>query len=1209
LESREEEVSAREKNPSFFRSKMAWRFKASKFKNAAPKTPKFEHLIRDLSIGSYMSHGNCIAASAAYMAFNWDTSGSNLAVLPLDTKGRQNKTSVPLIYAHPDFVTDFQFSPFDDGLLATGSLDTTIKIWRIPERGMPVGGLHKAELTLESQPRRIEGIAFNPSADGVMASTSGTKLAVWDLFEGKEMFSFDGHDDDVQSFCWQPSGRLLATQSRDRQLRIVDPRAVADNQLPLSCDSHQGLKDSKVVWLSDGNRLLTSGFGADRCRELFIRDIRNLSEPQKQLTLDASAGILVPLYDPDTEMCFLAGKGDGYIQFVEVTNSDPFIAEAPVRYNGGDLTKGACLVPKRAMDVMQGEVNRLLQLSGSSVVPVTWQVPRKSYRDYHADIYPETNGYTAMMGPDEWSRGDDTPVPKINLDPKKRPKEVLTVYQSGPLSAKRKRDFAANSSRKSSISSDCQMSPSGGELSSSEQSSPTSSSSAASKPMSVGNNSDNQTKEMVQPNEDAAFAIADSTFVKPSPRPRTKVSRVTSNGASEQSDDSMDSPKPKRLLDSPFLSANKPQPQPRPPQLSSKPSPQLPPKPRLSSSQSVDVAPSPPPTPSSMQQDMPTQPKQENGSSNNGNESNVDEGLAMLRRQPSIRDRKKLFEESMKRNQSESGNNGGGAPPPVARKSSVGSVFNRLISNESSNGGGGGKPIAEEDASGGAATAPVLRRKKTFQLPDAAAAAADQPERKPSRPVSKMFGRLSKFKHLKGDVMLKGKFDNLRNLSRTVPAESNFFHANPDRLAVPLTGQGGKISILETKRPGRIPAGIQPALIHGSTVMDFGFDPFDNARLVSGCDDGSVNLWRIPEETGLTTQTNETELTFCAHNEKIQIVKFHPLAQNVLLSAAFDKTVKIWNLEDSSQPALELTGHTEQLFSAEWSPCGNFVATVCKDGKIRIFDPRSGSEPVKEGGEIVPKKGARIVWVLEGLYLIVTGFGKQSERQITMFRSSDLEKVACRELDVSPAILVPHYDEDSSTLFVTGKGESTVMAFEVAHDGAHLFELSSYKGSGLHQGFAFLPKIACNVREVEFARAYRITNTTIEPISFTVPRVRPAYFQDDLFPETKILWQPTLTSGEWLEGSRKQPRRLDLRPEDMRPLSESKQGGGGESQRAYTGAGGTNQRASIAKIEKENAPPPPHQDKTQGQQPVNPLMQEMARNNYVVNPNNDDWSD
>ena len=105
---------------------MAWRFKASKYKNAAPIAAKPDHVIRELSLGSYLSHGNFIAASAAYMAFNWDNHGSSLAVLPVGAKGRQNH-DVPLIHAGGDFVTDFQFSPFDDGLLATGSQDTMVR--------------------------------------------------------------------------------------------------------------------------------------------------------------------------------------------------------------------------------------------------------------------------------------------------------------------------------------------------------------------------------------------------------------------------------------------------------------------------------------------------------------------------------------------------------------------------------------------------------------------------------------------------------------------------------------------------------------------------------------------------------------------------------------------------------------------------------------------------------------------------------------------------------------------------------------------------------------------------------------------------------------------------------------------------------------------------------------------------------------------------
>ena len=61
-----------------------------------------------------------------------------------------------------------------------------------------------------------------------------------------------------------------------------------------------------MVWVGEG-RVLTSGFGADRARELVIRDTRNRS-PQKVLSLDVSSGILVPLEDPD--MVFLCGWGD-----------------------------------------------------------------------------------------------------------------------------------------------------------------------------------------------------------------------------------------------------------------------------------------------------------------------------------------------------------------------------------------------------------------------------------------------------------------------------------------------------------------------------------------------------------------------------------------------------------------------------------------------------------------------------------------------------------------------------------------------------------------------------------------------------------------------------------------------------------------------------------------------------------------------------------
>lgn len=55
---------------------MSWRFKASKYKNAAPKLPKPDEWVRDLNIGSYQVNGQVIKASASFMAFNADVAGN-----------------------------------------------------------------------------------------------------------------------------------------------------------------------------------------------------------------------------------------------------------------------------------------------------------------------------------------------------------------------------------------------------------------------------------------------------------------------------------------------------------------------------------------------------------------------------------------------------------------------------------------------------------------------------------------------------------------------------------------------------------------------------------------------------------------------------------------------------------------------------------------------------------------------------------------------------------------------------------------------------------------------------------------------------------------------------------------------------------------------------------------------------------------------------
>merc|ERR1712127_588977 len=103
-----------------------------------------------------------------------------------------------------------------------------------------------------------------------------------------------------------------------------------------------------------------------------------------------------------------------------------------------------------------------------------------------------------------------------------------------------------------------------------------------------------------------------------------------------------------------------------------------------------------------------------------------------------------------------------------------------------------------------------------------------------------------------------------------------------------------------------------------------------------------------------------------------------------------------------------------------------------------------------------------------------------------------------------------------------------------------MFPLAAYKCSSPCQGLAFIQhKNALNVRDVEFARAYRLTSNQIEPISFTVPRVKSTFFQDDLFPCTRVLWTPSCSGSSWLQGALAAASWVSLRPLDMPSLTNS----------------------------------------------------------------------
>ncbi|CAG2122156.1 unnamed protein product, partial [Medioppia subpectinata] len=261
----------------------------------------------------------------------------------------------------------------------------------------------------------------------------------------------------------------------------------------------------------------------------------------------------------------------------------------------------------------------------------------------------------------------------------------------------------------------------------------------------------------------------------------------------------------------------------------------------------------------------------------------------------------------------------------------------------------------------------------------------------------------TKFRHLKGTISgRETHITNFNGLSKTIPGECDGFKVNSRFAAVPIGPACNQLAVLSVSKGVRLSGGVIPHLVCGHTICDFSFDPFDEHLVAVACDHGMIQFWRIPEN-GLTENMDTFESEMHAHDDRITIIAYHPNAKHVLASFATDFALIIWNVQ-TMEPKLKITAHSEPLFSMSWSPDGDLLATLSKDQKLRIFNPRE-EEPklVAEGLATQGSRGGRVCWALKGALVIVTGFSRVSERQFLVFDKNDLSKpIASEGLDVSP---------------------------------------------------------------------------------------------------------------------------------------------------------------------------------------------------------------
>jgi WD40 repeat protein len=137
------------------------------------------------------------------------------------------------------------------------------------------------------------------------------------------------------------------------------------------------------------------------------------------------------------------------------------------------------------------------------------------------------------------------------------------------------------------------------------------------------------------------------------------------------------------------------------------------------------------------------------------------------------------------------------------------------------------------------------------------------------------------------------------------------------------------------------PTGAKLATVsHAKPVRDVAFHP-TSTLFVTASSDNTAQVWDAQEKHGVVTLKGHTDQLFSA--------RFTPFGPGVV-TVSWDKTARLWNYETKTCVAI-LRGHLDVIWSVEFSPNGINFTTTSSDGTARLWDLKQ----IPGGDAFLPK--------------------------------------------------------------------------------------------------------------------------------------------------------------------------------------------------------------------------------------------------------------
>ncbi|XP_077575758.1 coronin-2A isoform X1 [Stigmatopora nigra] len=392
--------------------------------------------------------------------------------------------------------------------------------------------------------------------------------------------------------------------------------------------------------------------------------------------------------------------------------------------------------------------------------------------------------------------------------------------------------------------------------------------------------------------------------------------------------------------------------------------------------------------------------------------------------------------------------------------------------------------------------------------------------------------RSSKFRHVYGKAAGKENCYDGVPITRSVQ-DNNFCAVNPRFLAVITEcSGGGAFLVIPLHHTGKVDPHHARVSGHRGNVLDVKWNPFNDYCVASCSEDATVKVWEIPSHgllKNMTTPWKELQ----GHSRRVGLIEWHPTANNVLFSTAYDYKVMIWNLDYPEQviknPARTISHHADVVLSMSFNADASLLATTCKDRKLRLMEPRSGV--LLQEGSCKTHKSSKVLILDNVNKLLTSGTSRWNDRQVALWDLDDLSVPLLEEnLDGSSGFLFPFYDPDTHMLYLAGKGDGNIRYYEMSSEKPYIHFLTEYRSNLPQKGMGVMPKRGLDVSLCEVFRFYKLVTikSLVEPLSMIVPR-RSETYQEDIYPMTPGN-KPALTAHEWFGGMDRGPVLMSLKP-------------------------------------------------------------------------------